>query len=331
NRMELERTEFALEAVLTQVISVIQHKALEKGIEFLLSHSAEVPSQLIGDPLRSSDLLMNLLGNAIKFTESGEVELSVDLAGQSQDDLRVCFTIRDTGIGMTPGQIRTLFQPFTQADGTTTRRFGGTGLGLSISKRLVEMMGGDIRIESVDGLGSSFSFTASFGRSTTAADPWVIPDTIRSMRFLIVDDNHASSIAMKRLLSFLPVEVDSVDSGAKAIEAIRAHAAASPYHLVFMDWYMPEMDGIETIRNIKKDGTLQDSPHIVMLTGFGMEQERAEALAAGADDFLHKPMTQSDVYNLIIRLFAPGLHAAATGAITTAGEGYDFTGLRLLV
>jgi len=331
DRMELERTEFPLEAVLTQVISVIQHKALEQGVEFLLSHSADVPPHLIGDPMRLGQVLMNLLGNAIKFTQSGEVELSIDLAGQSQDDLQVCFTIRDTGIGMTPEQIQRLFQPFTQADGTTTRRFGGTGLGLSISKRLVEMMGGEIRVESVEGQWSSFSFSATFGRSAIAADPLVIPDIIRSLRILIVDDCQSSSNALKRVLSFLPVEVESVDSGAGAIQAVRAHDAVSPYHLVLMDWQMPDMNGIETLRSIKKDSALQNSPHIVMLTAFGMEQERAEALAAGAEDFLHKPMTHSDAYDTIIRLFAPGQHAVATGAKTTAGEGYDFGGLHLLV
>ncbi|MBC7962728.1 MAG: response regulator [Steroidobacteraceae bacterium] len=331
NRMELERIEFPLEAVLTQVISVIQHKSLEQGIEFLLSHSADVPPYLIGDPVRLGQVLMNLLGNAIKFTESGEVELSIDLVGHSQDDLQVCFTVRDTGIGMTPEQIRTLFQPFTQADGTTTRRFGGTGLGLSISKRLVEMMGGDIRVESVDGQGSSFSFIVSFGQSTTAADPWVIPDIIRSLRILIVDDSQVSRLVLKKLLGFLPVEVEVVDSGAEAIQAVRAHDALSPYHLVLMDWQMPDMDGIETIRNIKNDNSLQNCPHFVMLTAFGKERERAEALAAGATDFLHKPMTQSDMYDTIIRLFAPGQHAAATGAKTVVGEGYDFGALHLLL
>ena len=331
NRMELERIEFSLEAVLTQMISVIQYKALEKGVEFLLSHSADVPPYLIGDPLRLGQVLMNLLGNAIKFTEAGEVELSIELVGHSQDDLQVCFTVRDTGIGMTPDQIRTLFQPFTQADGTTTRRFGGTGLGLSISKRLVEMMGGDIRVESTGGQGSSFSFTVSFGRSTTAADPWVIPDKIHNLRILIVDDSHVSRLALKKLLRFLPVEVEVVASGAEAIKALRAHDAVSPYDLVFMDWHMPEMDGIETIRTIKKDRTLQNSPHIVMLTAFGKEKEHDEALAAGATDFLHKPMTQSDIYDIIIRLFAPGQHAAAAGAKTVVGEGYNFENLLLLL
>ncbi|MBT1073398.1 response regulator [Pelotalea chapellei] len=331
NRMELERTGFALETVLTQVISVIQHKALEKGIEFLLSHSANVPSHLIGDPLRLGQVLMNLLINAVKFTEAGEVELSIDLIGQSQDKLQICFTIRDTGIGMTPEQIGTLFQPFTQADSTTTRRFGGTGLGLSISKRLVEMMGGEIRVESVEGQGSSFSFTVSFGRSATAADPWLIPDIIRNMRILIVDDSQVSRLALKKLLKFLPVEVEAVDSGAKAIQAVKAQDTLSPYHLVLMDWQMPDMDGIETIRSIKKDGTLQNSPHIVMLTAFGKEQEHTEALEAGADDFLHKPMTQSNMYDVIIRHFAPGHHAAAAGEQNALEEGYNFKGLHLLL
>jgi CheY-like chemotaxis protein len=186
-------------------------------------------------------------------------------------------------------------------------------------------------VESVEGRGSSFIFTASFGRPTTAADPWVIPDIIRSLRILIVDDNDVSSNVLKATLGFLPVEVDIAASGAEAIKAVRTHDAVSPYNMVFMDWQMPGMDGIETIRNIKKDATLQNTPHIVMLTAFGKEPERAEALAAGADDLLHKPMTQSDIYDIIIRQFAPGLHAAAAGAKSTMGEGYDFTGLHLLL
>src|SRR6185369_9492978 len=192
------------------------------------------------------------------------------------------------------------------------------------------MMGGNIRVESVDGQGSRFSFTTSFGRPTTADDTRIIPEIIRSLRILVVDDSHVSSMVLKKLLGFLPVEVGIVNSGAEAINTLRAHDAVAPYHLVLMDWLMPDMDGIETIRNIKKDRTLQNSPHIVMLTAFGKERERAEALAAGATDFLHKPMTQSDMYDIIIRLFAPSHHAAAAGAKTTQGEGYDFAGLHLL-
>ena len=331
NRMELERIEFPLEAVLSQVISVIQQKAAEKGIEFLLSHAPEVPAYLIGDPLRLGQVLINLLGNAVKFTDSGEVELSIDLVGESHVDLQVCFTVRDTGIGITAEQIQTLFQPFTQADGTTTRRFGGTGLGLSISERLVEMMGGGIRVASVDGKGSSFSFTATFARATTPADPWVIPEIIRSLRILIVDDSQVSNMALKKLLRFLPVEVETVDSGAQALEAVWVHDAVSPYHLVIINWHMPDMDGVQTIRTIKKDSSLQNSPQVIMLSAFGQERERAEALAAGADEFLYRPMTHSDIYHLIIRLFAPGQFAAATGAKSAAREGYDFAGLKLLV
>ena len=330
NQMKLERIEFSLETVLTQVISIIQYKTMEKGLEFLLSHSRDVPQYLVGDPLRLGQVLTNLLGNAVKFTESGEVELSIDLIGQSQDDLQVRFTIRDTGIGMIPEQIQTLFKPFTQADSTTTRRFGGTGLGLSISKHLIEMMGGDICAESVKGEGSTFSFTVFFGSSTTEADPWIIPDAIRSLRVLVVDDSLVSRLALKKILSFLPVEVETVDSGAEAIKAVRAHDAVSPYHLVFMDWRMPKMDGIDTIRKIKADRTLQNIPHIIMLTAFGKEYERAEALEAGAADFFHKPLTQSDMYDMIIRLFAPSQHAAVSST-KSVEDGFDFGKLHLLL
>ncbi len=329
DRMQMERVEFALEGVLGQAISVVQHKALEKGLEVVLSHSAEVPSYLIGDPLRLGQVLTNLLINAVKFTEAGEVELGIEPAGGTADQPLVRFSIRDTGIGMPPELIATLFEPFTQADGTTTRRFGGTGLGLSISKRLVEMMGGEIGVESVEGRGSRFSFTAAFGRSATVADPWVVPESIRGLRILVVDDNEVSRQVVKKLLMFLPVETDTAESGAQAMEAVRAQDARAPYHLVLMDWQMPYLDGIGATRGIRDDASLQHPPRIVMLTAFGKERQQLEALAAGADDFLHKPLTRSDIYHLILRLFEDDREAARpeSGAV----EAYDFRGVQALL
>lgn len=153
---------------------------------------------------------------------------------------------------------------------------------------------------------------------------------MHSLRVLIVDDSRVSSLALKKLLGFLPVSVETVHSGDEAIQAVRGRDAVSPYHLLFMDWQMPDMDGIQTIRALKQDNSLQNSPRIVMLTAFGSERERSEALAAGADDFLYKPMTQSDLYDIIIRLFAPG-RQAATGLKGAPGEGYDFRGLQILL
>ncbi len=330
-RLELERTEFALADVLAHVIPVIQHSALEKGVEFLLSPTPDVPPWLTGDPLRLGQILMNLLANAIKFTDSGEVELSVELNGQSADAVTLSFSVRDTGIGMTPEQVARLFQPFTQADGSTTRRFGGTGLGLSICRRLADLMGGQIDVASAAGAGSTFRVTIPFGRAGTEHAPRVIPEAINGLRVLVVDDNRVSRTSLMRLLAGLPVETHAAASGKAAIETIASQDASLPFHLVLMDWHMPGMDGIEATRRIKGDTALRNPPKIVMVTAFGKEQERADALAAGADGFVLKPMTPSDLYDVVVNLFASGEFADRNGTDSSRENSYDLTGLRILL
>jgi two-component system, sensor histidine kinase and response regulator len=331
-KLDLEETEFALDEVLAQVIPVIQHKALEKGIEFLISPAPEVPQRLIGDPLRLGQVLMNLLGNSVKFTGHGEIELQLDLSEESEGSVVIRFAVHDTGIGMTPGQVATLFRPFTQADGSTSRKFGGTGLGLTICRSLVGMMGGEISVESAAGQGSTFSFTVPFGRAALSGSaPRLVPEELNGLRMLIVDDNLVSRRALERLLAGLPFQVDSVSSGQAAIEAIKARDGAAPVRLVLMDWNMPELDGIEATRRIKNDRTLDHLPHIAIMTAFGKQQEQTEALAAGADKFLLKPLTRSDLIDCIIEVFAPEELARRQATPFAFSCAYDFTGLRLLL
>jgi PAS domain S-box-containing protein len=330
-KLTLEHTEFALEDVFEQVIPAIQHKTLEKGIEFLISPAPDIPYRLVGDPLRLGQVLMNLLANSVKFTQSGEIEMRVDPIRTSSDGVELCFAVQDTGMGMTPEQTRLLFQPFTQADGSTSRKFGGTGLGLSICRSLVTMMGGSIEVESVAGKGSTFSFTVTLGHATTQSPARVTPEALRGLRILVVDDNLVSRKALARLLADLPVQVDTVDSGQAAIEAIKSHDKETPFRFVFMDWNMPGLDGIEATRRIKSDPTLRVVPHIAIMTAFGTEVEKTEALAAGADRFLFKPMTRSDLYDCISATLSPDELARSRKVLAGDGCHYDLSGLHLLL
>ncbi len=185
----MEKTDFRLEEVIGNVSSIVCQKAHDKNLEFLIASTQDIPPNLVGDPLRLGQIMINLVNNAVKFTEKGEIVLTIALVEEVLDRVNLKFSVRDTGIGMTPQQSARLFQPFSQADSSTTREYGGTGLGLSISKRLIEMMGGNIWVESSYGSGSTFHFTAWFGiGSAEAKRRRLIPD-IAGMRVLVVDDN----------------------------------------------------------------------------------------------------------------------------------------------
>jgi two-component system sensor histidine kinase/response regulator len=330
-RLEIEQTDFSLDEVLTNITTVSLQKARNKRLEVLFNLAPEIPRRLIGDPQRLGQVLINLLGNAVKFTERGEVELTVDLVERSRDEVKLRFAVRDTGIGMSREQRVKLFHPFTQADGSTTRRFGGTGLGLSISKRLVELMGGEIFVESEPGRGSTFSFTARVRQAPDENGRIVVPGVLNGLRVLVVDDNPMTCNVLKSILDELPVVTETVGGAAAAIAAIKGQDAHAPYRLVLMDWHMPDLDGVEAIRRIKGDGTLRNMPGIILITGCGGGEIQSEALGAGADDVLFKPLTPSTLYDAIVRLFAPGDRASATMKSTATGKGYDLSGMRLLL
>ncbi len=329
--LEMESIPFRLDDVLLNVTSLIQQKLIDKGLELFLDCSPDLPPLLTGDPLRLGQVLTNLMGNSVKFTEQGEVELSVTCAAREDGRIKVLFSVRDTGIGLAPEQCTRLFQAFSQADGSTTRKYGGTGLGLSISKRLVEIMGGDIWVESEAGSGSTFRFTAWFGMEAGEEACATIPDVLNGAHVLVVDDSATSRAVITKLLAPLPLIVESAASGTEAVEAVRRSDADAPYRLILMDWQMPGMDGIEATRLIKHDTSLRSMPTIIVMTSFGGETEHALALAAGADDFLHKPFTTASMVEEMFRVFATSGQRPAEEPPQPRGKGYDFSGVRILL
>ena len=308
----MEITDFKLDEVITSVTTLTAQKAHEKGLEFLAHVAPGIPEGLVGDPLRLGQILTNFVNNAVKFTERGELRLNIELLERTGEKVQLKFSVKDTGIGMTREQSAKLFQPFTQADMSTTRKHGGTGLGLTICRRLVELMGGRIWLESEPGVGSTFHFTVWLGVGTATGSRKIIPKKLAELRVLVVDDNPAAREILQEPLSTLAQRVDAVASGTEAIAAIRQHDPADPYHVVFMDWRMPGMDGLLASRHIKSDETLKHPPAIVLVTAFGREEVREEAERLQLDGFLLKPVTKSMLVDALINLFAPAAEGAAT-------------------
>ena len=215
-------------------------------------------------------------------------------------------SVRDTGIGMTPEQSAKLFQPFTQADMSTTRKHGGTGLGLTICRRLVDLMGGRIWLESEPGAGTTFSFTVWLGVGAATGTRRIVPEKLGRLRVLVVDDNAAAREILQEPLSALASRVDAVGSGKEAIAAVQERDATDPYDIVFMDWRMPGMDGLQASRHIKSDETLRHRPAIVLVTAFGREEVREEAERLQLDGFLLKPVTKSMIVDTLVNVFADG-------------------------
>jgi signal transduction histidine kinase/CheY-like chemotaxis protein len=304
-KLDIESIEFHLEDVLENLANIIPIKAREKNLEILFDTASDVPMSLKGDPLRLGQILLNLTNNAIKFTDHGEIVVSTKLVSKTEDQATLSFAVRDTGIGMTPEQAAKLFQPFTQADTSTTRKYGGTGLGLTISKRLVEMMDGQIGVDSESGKGSTFHFIANFKltsqemekRSRQVGD-------LKGMRVLVVDDSTTSQNIFKETLESFSFEVAVADSGEKALaEFKKAVDCGKPYNLIIMDWKMPGMDGIETARKIKEMSNSTPGPNIIMATAYGRQEVMKQARDVGLNGFLIKPVNASVMFNTIMEVF----------------------------
>ncbi|MDQ7821302.1 MAG: response regulator [Candidatus Eremiobacteraeota bacterium] len=294
-KLDIESVEFDLDDVLEKLSSLAALKAEERGLELLFTRGPGVPDSLVGDPLRLGQILINLTNNAMKFTEKGEVVVAIELLEQVKDKVTLQFSVRDTGIGLTKEQIGRLFQSFSQADGSTTRKYGGTGLGLAICKRLSELMGGRIWVESEPGKGSSFIFTVVFGISTQPRAPRLspVPD-LRGTRALIVDDSKIARDILINAISSLDFEATAVSSGREAIAELEKHA----YDIVLMDWKMPGMNGTEAIKEIKK--RVSPLPKFIMVTAYGREEVMKEAEEAGIQGFLIKPVSNSILFDTII-------------------------------
>jgi two-component system sensor histidine kinase/response regulator len=328
-KLEIETTDFKLDEVITSVTTLTAQKAHEKGLEFLAHVAPGIPEMLLGDPLRLGQILTNFVNNAVKFTERGEIRLNIELVERTGEKVQLKFSVRDTGIGMTKEQAAKLFQPFTQADMSTTRKHGGTGLGLTICRRLVELMGGRIWLESEPGVGSTFRFTVWVGVGTAQGSGKVIPEKLAQLRVLVVDDNPSACEILQEPLSTVAKRVDVATSGGEAIAAVKRQDAGEPYDIVFMDWRMPGMDGLMASRHIKSDETLSQQPAIVLVTAFGREEVREEAERLGLDGFLVKPVTKSMIVDTLVNVFA---HGEVEVAGTAEGEQEDrLRGARILL
>jgi two-component system sensor histidine kinase/response regulator len=329
-KLDIEKTDFRLDEVISSVTTLTAQKAHDKGLEFLTHVSPAIPENLLGDPLRLGQILTNLVNNAVKFTERGEIRVNIELLERTGEKVQLKFSVRDTGMGMTPEQSAKLFQPFTQADSSTTRKHGGTGLGLTICRRLVELMGGHVWLESEPGVGSTFFFTVWLGEGSAKRSVKVVPERLAQLRVLIVDDNAAAREILAEPLSTIARHVQAVASGAEAIAAIKAQDAAEPFDIIFMDWRMPEMDGLDVSRLIKSDETLRKQPAIVLVTAFGREEVREEAERLDLDGFLVKPVTKSMVVDTLVNVFAEA-GEGATSAAAMREEETRLRGARILL
>jgi PAS domain S-box-containing protein len=301
-KLSVEHVDFELDKLLDNVANLVSEKTAAKGLELVFDIAPDVPRNLIGDSLRMGQVLINYANNSVKFTEKGEIDIIMRVKERSEKELLLYCAVKDTGIGLTPEQQGKLFQSFSQADASTTRKYGGTGLGLSISKKLAELMGGEVGVDSVHGEGSTFWFTARLGIGTEKARSLLPNPDLRGRHVLVVDDNENARLVINDLLAAMTFKVAEVGSGQAAIEAVRT-AASTPdaYEIVFLDWQMPGMDGIETARQIKALG-LRNEPHLVMVTAHGREELHKEAEAVGIEDVLIKPVNASLLFDTAMRV-----------------------------
>ncbi len=302
--LELEATDFSLSPILDSIVELTACRAHDKGIELASYVAPDVPMRLVGDAGRLRQILLNLIGNAIKFTEAGGVTLEVSLDEATAGAAVLRFAVCDTGIGISEEARNKLFEKFTQADASTTRHFGGTGLGLAISKDLVALMGGEIGVDSQPGKGSAFWFTAKFGRQTTAGNEAFaeVAAQLKNRRLLIVDDNDVNRLVCEKYLLALGARVTVVSGGDAALAALAGAAPVDPFEVVIIDHMMPEMDGGELRRRIRAEPHY-DGTRLVLSSSSGLETTDASAAELGFDAALPKPLRRSVILGCFMRLY----------------------------
>lgn len=318
-KLTMEQIEFDLDGILDNLASHISARAQEKGLELLFDLDPELPDRLVGDPLRLTQVLINLGGNAVKFTERGEVVITLRKHSETPDTLDLEFLVRDTGIGMTREQQEKMFQSFTQADSSTTRKYGGSGLGLAICKSLVALMNGHISVDSEPGLGTTFHFTARFGKPAGQSSRKALTAAqLKGLSALVVDDNHSARAIIESMLVRLGMKAVSASDGTAAlVEARRASQAGGPFDMVFMDWKMPGMNGIECTALLHREFG-RDTPPVIFVTA--LDEDVYDVLGdnrSWVSDVLTKPVTSSRLFESVNRVFGyrrpgqiPGRQAA---------------------
>lgn len=306
-RLDLEVIDFNLHRLAEEVMELLSERAQQKGLELISYIHDDVPAYLSGDPVRIRQILINLVGNAIKFTEKGEVLLNIETAEVTEDSMFLRFEVRDTGIGIYPDKQAIIFDAFSQADGSTTRMYGGTGLGLAISKQLAELMGGEIGIDSAPEKGSTFWFTARMGKTRQQITIPTIPLNARKdlcgIRVLIVDDNATNRAILHHQVISWGMKNGSAENGRQALQMLLIAAKDNPYDLAIIDMHMPGMDGLELTRAIKADPSIA-SVHLMMLTSAITHYETEELRKAGIEFNLSKPVRQSQLYDCLVSMMA---------------------------
>jgi len=336
-KLDLERLPFALRESLDETIRTLAQRAHAKELELACRIAPGVPDALVGDPNRLRQVIVNLVGNAIKFTERGEVVVSVESEAGLDDELILRFSVADTGIGIAPGQLLSIFEPFEQADGSTTRRFGGTGLGLSISARLVALMGGRIWAESELGGGSSFRFTSRFGRGVedNRLPRRGVGSPVTGLRILVVDDNHTNRRILEEVFRNWGARPSTVGDGPAALDALRgASDIGRRFEVAVIDGMMPGMDGFELAQRIRDESGFE-KPLIIMLTSSGQSGESDRARALGVSAYLTKPARQSQLFDALMQILDASEPDPSTRTRDAAPveRGPDLTGrpLRILL
>ena len=304
-KLGMESTRFRLDKVFENVANIVGLKAEEKGLEFIYDIAPDIPLALIGDPLRLGQILLNLGSNAVKFTEKGEVIISCQSVKNTEGQVTLEFSVKDSGIGLTNEQISKLFKAFSQADDSITRKYGGTGLGLTISKRLVEMMGGQISLKSTLGKGSVFTFTVVFSVGENQSEKVkILPEAILGIRALVVDDNLCSREILSQLLVGFGLNVKATDSGEKALILLeQAMFEGEPYSVVIIDWKMPGLDGLETVRRIQNIPELASTTAIIMVTAYNADELRQQAKDVSLHGVLVKPVSHSSLLDTLLEVF----------------------------
>ncbi|WP_187170367.1 hybrid sensor histidine kinase/response regulator [Salidesulfovibrio onnuriiensis] len=308
-RLELDSVGFLLTSTIDRISGLFADKAAEKELELFYIIDNNTPLSLVGDPLRLGQILINLISNAVKFTHHGQIVLKVGPqaeAPRDENSVSLHFSVQDSGIGIDPKVANSLFEPFKQADGSISRKYGGTGLGLSICQRLVALMGGKLWVESEPGQGSTFQFTATFGRQKGSRQRSLIaPIDLRGLRVLIVDDNDTARLLFTEMLGNLGFETQCVESAEQALDMLRNDNGASRFDLVLMDLKLPGMDGFELAQVIREDPALGDSLKLLLVTMYGRDEVllKMKTHDTGIDGYLLKPVSSSDMFNAIMEIF----------------------------
>ncbi len=330
DKLKFEKIPFSLREMMGEIPEVFIERMSRKQLEMITDIADDVPDRLISDPLRIRQVITNLVSNALKFTQSGEIYISVEVKGSTGDSLELLFCVRDTGIGIPPELCENLFDVFTQADGSTTRKYGGTGLGLAICKRIVNMMGGEIWIESQPGQGSSFWFTALFQVAEDEPEKkLVVPDSMRNARVLIVDDNRITLHVVKRLVESFGCRAVIASSGEEAITLYTETMGDDPMELVLMDIGLPGIDGISAAVRIRELNAESTVP-VVIISASGSEHEMRRASEAGIEHYLLKPVKHLGLLDAMVEAFGfkKAGRVAARPKPATFG---DFSKLKVLL